>query len=195
MFGNAGGLFMAAMTWWDHKTQSIWSQPWGRAISGELKGVQLHLLPSRITTWGNWKREYPETLAMVNDVELIGRRQAFSKDFVIGLLADGQAKAYYYRDVEQIGVVNDFMGELPVMVWAGGNDYQAYLRQVGARQLTFVYDEGVLRDRETSTIWNLANGLGLEGPLQGEVLQPVPATSSYDWAWQDFYPQSEFFEP
>jgi hypothetical protein len=33
------------MTWWDWETQSIWSQPWGAAIDGELTGARLTLLP------------------------------------------------------------------------------------------------------------------------------------------------------
>jgi hypothetical protein len=56
------------MTWYDHETNSNWSQPWGRAISGQLKGTVLFLLPSQLTTWGSWKAEHPETLAMINDV-------------------------------------------------------------------------------------------------------------------------------
>ena len=78
---------MNAMTWYDHETRSIWSQPWGRAIIGPLKGVQLNLLSSRLTTWASWKQEHPETLAMDNDVDQLGsRRQGFSRDFVIGVI-------------------------------------------------------------------------------------------------------------
>ncbi|KAA3656338.1 MAG: DUF3179 domain-containing protein [Chloroflexi bacterium] len=46
VFGNAGALFQNAMTWYDHDTSSIWSQPWGRAIQGEQKGVELRLAPA-----------------------------------------------------------------------------------------------------------------------------------------------------
>ena len=42
MFGNEGGLFMNAMTWWDWESQSVWSQ--GAAIDGELTGTRLALL-------------------------------------------------------------------------------------------------------------------------------------------------------
>ena len=48
VFGNQGGLFMNAMTWWDHKMESVWSQPWGRAIAGPLKGTELELIPSQL---------------------------------------------------------------------------------------------------------------------------------------------------
>ena len=50
IFGNQGALFMRAMTWWDHKTESIWSQPWGMAIDGPLEGTRLKLIPARQPT-------------------------------------------------------------------------------------------------------------------------------------------------
>jgi hypothetical protein len=31
--------------------------------------------------------------------------------------------------------------------------------------------------------------------LDDESLQPAPSLSSYDWAWVDFYPDSEFYTP
>ena len=63
-FGNAGGLMMNAMTWWDHETESIWSQPWGRAIAGPLKGTELELIPSQLVPWKTWRETYPDTLAL-----------------------------------------------------------------------------------------------------------------------------------
>jgi hypothetical protein len=54
VFGNQGGLFMNAMTWWDHESESVWSQPWGRAIAGPLKGIELELLPSELVPWETW---------------------------------------------------------------------------------------------------------------------------------------------
>jgi hypothetical protein len=195
VFGNAGALFMNAMTWYDHETETIWSQPWGRAIIGPLKGVELFLLPSQITTWANWKAEHPYTLAMINDVDRFGARQRFDPDFVIGLLIADDAKAFYYRDVAQVGVVNEMLGDIPVFVWAGDNNFHAYIRRVGDQDLTFQLDGQTLVDAETGSTWDLTRGLATSGPLKGESLQPVPSSSSYDWAWLDFYPETEFFEP
>ena len=64
VFGNQGGLFMNAMTWWDHASGSVWSQPWGRAIAGPLKGVELELLPSELVPWKTWRETHPNTLAL-----------------------------------------------------------------------------------------------------------------------------------
>jgi hypothetical protein len=197
VFGNAGALFMTAMTWFDHETRSIWSQPWGRAISGPLKGVQLFLLPSKVTTWGSWQREHPATLVMVNDVNRLrpGFRQGFDQDFVIGLLLAGQAKAYRFTDVAANEVINDAMGDYPVLVWAKEDNFQAYLRKVGHRTLTFQLEGEQLVDAETGSSWDIGRGLATAGPLRGEALQAIPGSTAYDWAWLDFYPDTDFYTP
>ena len=71
MFGNAGSLYKNGMTWWDHETKSIWSQPVGRAIEGELTGLELFLLPSELTTWANWLEKHPDTLLSVNNLAML----------------------------------------------------------------------------------------------------------------------------
>ncbi len=187
---------MTAMTWWDHETQSIWSQPWGRAIRGTYKGVELFLLPSQVTSWESWRTEHPDTLAMINDMQRLGsRRQTFSPDFVIGLLLAGEAKAYYFRDAAMQGVINDRLGPAPIVVWAQEDNFHAYIRQVGERTLTFSLDGEALVDDETGSIWDIARGRAVEGPLSGEVLQPVPGSTAFDWAWEDFYPDTTFYTP
>lgn len=187
---------MSAMTWYDHETGSIWSQPWGRSIQGELKGVQLHLLPMQLTTWGNWKSQYPNTLAMGDDLDRLGeRRQGFNPNFVIGLVLGEDAKAYHYSDAAQAAVINDWLGETPIALWVMDEIYQAYVRISGEQQLTFHAEGDMLVDAETGSIWDPIRGLAQDGPLRGKALQPVPSMSSFDWAWLDFYPETEFYKP
>ena len=61
--------------------------------------------------------------------------------------------------------------------------------------LTFRAEGGTLVDEETGSTWDPARGLAQSGPLQSESLQPIPSLSSYDWAWANFYPDSEFYKP
>jgi hypothetical protein len=195
-FGNQGALFMNAMTWWDHETESVWSQPWGRAIGGELRGVELFVIPSKLTTWGDWKAAHPETLAMVNNAGQLGdARQRFRPNFVLGLLLEDQAKAYYYRDVAAAGLINDSFAGLPIVVWGNETSLQAYFRQLEGQVLTFERKGEVITDQETGSSWDLARGIAAEGPLRGTALQPLPSSSSFDWAWRDFYLESEFYSP
>ena len=187
---------MNAMTWWDHETNSIWSQPWGRAIQGDYKGVELFLFPSQITSWGSWKKEFPSSLVMTNDLELLGsRRPRFNDDFVIGLLIDGHAKAIPFVDARDQGVINDSLGNLPILIWAAEDRFHAYLRIADGETLTFRSENGQLIDNETQSVWNVALGLAIEGPLQGTILQAIPSSSAYNWAWFDFFPESDLYSP
>ena len=195
-FGNAGALVMNAMTWWDHETDSIWSQPVGQAFRGPLTGTKLELLPFQLTTWSNWVGKFPETLVMTNDVDRLGNsRQGFQPGFVIALVLDDQSKAYYYEHVEAVGVINDSLGETPTLVWAKNNDINAFIRKLGDQTLTFVVEGDAILDQETGSIWDLSRSLAVEGPLAGEGLQPVPSLSSFDWAFRDFYPEGEIYQP
>ena len=114
---------------------------------------------------------------------------------MIGLVLGETSKAYYYQDAEAAGVINDSLGEVPIVLWAGGNDFNAFVRRVGGKTLTFKLENGSLVDQETGSIWDISRGLAKEGPLKGEGLQSVPSLSAYDWAFADFYPEGEFYEP
>jgi hypothetical protein len=133
---------------------------------------------------------------MTNDLEQLGfRRQGFSKDFVIGLTLGGSTKAYYFTNVEGVGIINDQLGGYPVLIWAADGDYRAYLRQVEGEVLSFRLEGGRLVDVETGSSWDVRIGIAKDGPLTGQGLQPIPSLTSYDWAWEDFYPSSEFYQP
>jgi hypothetical protein len=123
---------MNAMTWWDHETESVWSQPWGRAIEGEHKGVELFLLASQVTTWKEWRESHPDTLVMINNQQNISpaRRQVFSPNFVLGIRLGVHGKAYYYKDVLNFGIVNDSFAGAPIVVWATEGSLNAFVRIV-----------------------------------------------------------------
>lgn len=196
VFGNAGGLYKNAMTWWDHKTESIWSQPLGKALSGPLKGTQLEQLPFQLTTWEQWRSTHPDTLAMkVPGQRAGGLRQRFRENFVIGVTVAGQAKAYPYRDVASQTMVEDRLGDFPVLVWAKDQDYRVFLRRVGEEVLHFEWQGDQLVDRKTGSRWDPRTGLAKEGEYKGEALQQLPSFSSFLSSWRDFYPEGEIYSP
>ena len=49
-------------------------------------------------------------------------------------------------------------------------------------------------DLQTGSTWDFDRGIAVDGPLRGEVLQRVPYITSFDWAWEDFYPHTEFYK-
>ena len=184
------------MTWFDHSTGSIWTQPWGRALDGEFKGTQLKLLPFSLVPWSTWREEHPETLALAIDGDF-ARQQLPSDDFVIGLAIGDLARAYPFSTAREAVVINDNLGDIPVLVYVNPDNRNIHLfvRQLSdGTELIFTTDTvDVLVDEETGSRWNPERGLAVEGELRGEGLRELPYISSFDWAWLDFYPQSDFY--
>ena len=207
-FGNEGALFKGAMTWWDWETSSIWSQPWGAAISGELEGESLVLLPVEVLRYGNWKERHPETLVLVDErnATFAYGHQPAANTFVLGVDVGGEAVGFYFGSVAQAGVVNHAVGSHEIVAWADWESREGHIFLRAPRKLrdgaanapstlTFSASELARRieDDQTGSVWDVETGVALSGPLAGNVLQRVPFISSFDWAWEDFYPSTEFF--
>lgn len=205
-FGNQGALFMTAMTWFDHSTESVWSQPWGSAITGPLAGKTLLQIPSEVLLYGAWLERYPDTKILIDERGEHFGRQLPKTDFVIGVAVQEDAVGFYFPSAKKAGLINHHVGEFPVAVFVNEETgaIDVYLRRVvgsltgkevdAPDELTFEKDEsGVVRDIETGSIWNIQRGLATEGPLRGTVLQSLPYTSAFDWAWEDFYPATELW--
>ena len=186
---------MRAMTWWDHETGSIWSQPWGMAISGPLEGTRLDQIPAGIMPWDAWLAEHPNTLVLDTSSGRFARKQ-FSTDFVIGIALGEDAKAYPFSRVSEKGAVNDQVGPFAVVVVANSEtkSMHTFLRQAGDQELVFNLQGKTLVDLQTGSTWDLVRGIAIDGPLRGEVLQRVPYTTAFDWAWEDFFPHTEFYQ-
>ena len=181
-FGNQGALYGNAMTWWDHETGSVWSQPTGEAILGSRKGLTLELLPSTLTTWGAWKASHPETLAL----DAPGGPQRFQLDEMVVVVHLGDSTATFPIDVlQEVGAINDTVNGVPVaVVWA---DEQWTVFARGDFGLALV--DGVLRDPETGTTWDAVRGFGLSGPLATEPLPHIAAFTSFPEDVATFYPE------
>ena len=53
-FGNYSTLYRNAMTWFDHETKSLWSQPTGTALEGQYEGIRLNMLAAQVLPWATW---------------------------------------------------------------------------------------------------------------------------------------------
>lgn len=188
---------MNAMTWWDHKTESVWSQPWGRAIAGPLKGTELELIPSQLVPWSTWREAHPETLAL----EVGGprfRQERFRAGYVIGVSLGDSATAFPYDLAAQTRVVNDAVGPYPVVVIVNPETRAVfvYLRQVEGeeRVLNFLERDGALEDQETGSTWQMERGGAVDGTLKGQILRNVPYVPAFPEAWRDFFPNSRWYD-
>ncbi|WP_458189751.1 DUF3179 domain-containing protein [Haladaptatus sp. NG-WS-4] len=61
VFGVSGYLWHSDLVVYDCRTGSLWSQILATAIRGQRTGETLELLPSVLTTWGDWRASHPDT--------------------------------------------------------------------------------------------------------------------------------------
>lgn len=116
-FGVSGMLYQSDVLMYDHQTESLWSQLKLMAVSGKMVGTSLPWLPSTQSSWASWRTKHPQTLVLVSDAKSNrdygqspyqqymhsdavmfpvpkNRDDLPQKSWVIGVIVNGQSKAY-----------------------------------------------------------------------------------------------------
>lgn len=94
---------------------------------------------------------------------------------VLGIEADGEAPAYPFDVVVDAGVVNDRVGDLPVVVTVtSGDTLVGYDRRVGGETRSFEPD-GAAHMRGGGSRWERASGRAVDGPHAGTQLRSATA--------------------
>lgn len=220
-FGNTSALYQSDLVMIDRETRSYWWQVSGEAIVGTLTGTRLRVLPSTTTTWGEWKRLHPDTSVLSRETGYArsyeqdpfagyegvvdAGRFAFPvtdaarderlppAEQVLGVRVGGESTAYPLRMLGD-AAVNDSVGGRAVVVFsrAQGPSGAAFSPIVAGRRLTFEFRDGAFRDRETGSVWTLA-GRAEAGPLAGASLEPLPARSTFWFAYVAAFPDTEVY--
>lgn len=195
VFGNHGALWGNAMTWWDHDTGSVWSQPIGEAILGPRKGERIELLPSSLTLWGAWKEEHPQTVAL--DVSAGFDRFSLSQmALVIDFGTD--VAAYPVQMLRDVGVVNDVVAGVEVAVLIDPTDDQrwaVFSRRLDDAIVELSIVDGEVVDVASGTRFDPIRGIGRGGDLDGEILDLLPAFTSFPKDVPTFWPEARFWQP
>ena len=220
-FGVSGKLIMNGMVMYDDETDTLWSHVLGEAVQGPLVGASLDVVPSTQTTWSAWRRLHPDTLVLEKnggyrtdiyagyyhngDTGILGEttkdRRLHHKEFVIGVSLGQRAKAYPFSILSDILVVNDAIGNRPVLVVfePGSATGMVYDRIVDGRELTFrtpVQESGpdfIIEDEATGSRWQALTGNAIHGQLEGEKLVQLPSTYVFWFGWTDYHPDTEIF--
>ena len=106
------------MTWYDHDTGSVWSQPLGMAIAGPAAGRVLPLLSSQLTTWKEWRTAHPDTLALVVGEPappFRGRRPG--PEHIVGVVVGDAAAAWPYASIVAGPAISATVGGTTVALW------------------------------------------------------------------------------
>ncbi len=195
VFGNQGALWGNAMTWFDHDTGTVWSQPLGEAIVGPRKGAKLELMASTLSSWGTWKESHPQTLALDASAGRTGFRLA---DMTIVVDFGEEVAIFPVVDLVESGPANHVVAGVPVSVVIdpGAEDrWNVFLRVVDDTTLTLVTDGEDLLDLETGTRWDPSTGRALSGPLVGEFLNILPGFTSFLEEALGFWPDAAIWNP
>lgn len=195
VFGVHGALLGNAMTFWDHDTGSVWSQPTGEAVAGPRKGQRLELLPVSFTTWSAWRESHPDTLVLDARAGVTG----FSLERLAVVLAlDGDAFAVPHVDLVEVGVVNHVVGGLEVAFVADPTDsdrWETFARRLDEQVVTLAISGEKLVDLETGSEWDPVRGIAVAGPLSGESLGILPGFTIFPDDFATFWPDGRLWVP
>lgn len=187
-FGNQGALFGNAMTWWDHDSGSVWSQPIGEAILGPRKGATLEAFPSTLTTWEAWRDAHPATEAL--DVEA-WRTGFHLEDMAIVTDMGVAAAAFRIPSMREVGVINTTIGGVEIAVVIdpkAAARWAVFSRRLDASAVTLeLRDEGLV-DTASGTVFDPFLGLGRSGPLAGQDLNKLAAFTAFPEDFVTFFP-------
>jgi len=223
-FGVSGKLWRNAFLLFDRETKSMWSHFTGDCIAGDHVGKSLEIVTStpRIT-FASWRERHPTTLVLsVNGVEDPGRDgyagyhrskktgivplenaaddRLDPKAAIIGLVIDGQSRAYPAAALPEHGFVTDELAGVPLLIYRNSTSQETSiwdLRHEGATLLLLPREDRPAHeasDAANESIWDLS--VGLEKLQDGEPRHLTSVSSflhTYWFAWRDYYPETSVF--
>lgn len=223
VFGVSGKLYKNDLVMYDRETESLWNQVSGTAIAGRLSGKKLTQLPVDHLTFGEWKKVYPsgkvlstETGFIRNynvdpyagydrstDIGIFGQSEYDSrlphpKTLVLGVVLDGDARAYPIDRLPAHGVVSDTVGGKELLVY---NNLSASLQAAFENNLVLkgpfvgVFGKLAFKDDASGTEFSATTGQGSGGSLHGKTLTKLPGIQSFWFAWSDHYPTTGLYAP
>jgi hypothetical protein len=215
-FGSSGLLYRSNKLMYDRQTGSLWNQITGEPVSGRLSesGIRLTMLPLVVTTWGEWKKEHPDTLV------LDPKRTGFPRDYdkspyesyfessetmfpvwlrsdelkvkevVFALVVNGRPKAYPIETLKREGLTHDEVGGKPIVLVTSKRSGAVRAFETGGRRFRDA-GEGRLQEQETGALFQIEEeGLTAEN---GERLPRIPGHNAFWFGWYAFFPTTEIY--
>ncbi len=232
-FGTSGRLYKSDLVMYDRQTHSLWAQMEGRAIVGELAGTRLRVVPANTIAYDEWKAASPGGSVLSRNT---GYRRHYGanpyesydqpslspflfsgtpdprrppKERVVGVTAEGHARAYPWPILEARRVVQEQIGRTRLVIFYQPGTLSALdagqiaeSRAIGAtgvfspvvdsKVLTFEPVAGGFRDRETGSIWTPL-GHAVQGPMASQRLSSIPHVDAFWFAWAAFHPATSIY--
>lgn len=124
-----------------------------------------------------------------------------AKEIILGLLYQEYSKAYPLSRMPDGAVINDRLGDQPLLIIFDAANHTAipYKRRLQERLLTFYRVPATtalpieFMDRETHSRWNM-HGKAIDGPLQGEHLEPMASYNAMWFGWSAYWPTTQLWD-
>jgi len=190
----------------------------------EGRNEPLSTVPTVMTSLGSWKRIYPESPVWTRPIawrdifylKLLARADVIDpaspvmiyplqhelnkrlpiKSFVLGILADDQARAYPVDVVAGRKVINDQLGDSRLVILCVDDIMLVFDRCIdGDSALTFKPSEtgNQFVDQESESTWSIT-GKCVSGKYEGRQLSAIPHYNKIFWyVWSDYFPDGEIF--
>ena len=117
------------------------------------------------------------------------------KSFVLGVVADGQARTYPAAVVANQKVINDRLGDTPLVAFCEDDYMQVFDRRIVGATLNFEKaDQGSgFTDMESGSEWT-PTGKCTSGKHQGTQLAAIPHYNKIFWfVWSDYFPNCDIY--
>ncbi len=230
-FGSSGFLYRSNKLMYDRETRTLWNQLTGEPVLGELADTELRLsiLPIVLTSWADWLEQHPETqvLSLETGYERPYELGAAYGDYfsfedtmfpvwqrsqelqtkarVYALYLDGVPKAYALERLVEDQVVNDLLGETPLVLIAqrGTVDVEGLNQRIGPvaynnkkkvrafQRGDHIFSLGPQADivmDEQGNIWQVTED-ALVGPDE-EIAPRLGGHLAYWFGWFAFFPNT-----
>lgn len=188
----------------DETTGSWWRQANGQAITGSLKGAMLPELESNQFNLRTFFAVYPDGKVMAleqkfkNSYDTVGRYEKGKgrsnltrtdslswkeKSWVVGIDIDNKAKAFDWSDLKHKRIINDNVGNTPVVVVLASDDqsFAAFKRDPA--------EKFIIRNDSLIGISNSYDLLGRSS--DGSRLPVIKAYQEFWHSWSTFHPYTE----
>lgn len=232
-FGTTGRLRMSDLVMYDRQTETWWQQFTGRGLIGEYAGRQLTEYPASIVAFEAFREAHPDGKVLsrrtgynrpYGENPYRGYDRIDQSPFlfegptdprlapmerVLAVRVGESARIYPFSEFRDRQVVNETVGDRPVVVLAGDPAFSAlderrisesrrvatltaFDRRIDGRTLEFDVRDGRVVDTETGSEWNVL-GQAVDGSLRGRALRAVPGGVHFAFAWLAFRPDSTIY--
>ncbi|MBI3303020.1 MAG: DUF3179 domain-containing protein [Deltaproteobacteria bacterium] len=179
-FGVSGLLHESNVLFYDHQTESLWSQLKEEAVTGTLTGTHLTALPSVTTTWKAWRTQHPDTLVLST---VTGFRRDYSRlPYQDYAASPDPMFPVKHRDV-RLSPKDKVLG----LSLAGA--HKAYPLAVLRARRTPLEDR--VGDKAIKILYDPTADSAYVLDAQSEEL--LPSVVAYWFAWATFHPQTEVY--